>query len=368
MICQSDVVISSEKYDSYDEAVEAARKMRDKNDWFCYYEPDAYDDDLPPYDSAIMENWDNDQEVLIRVMKESQFHQERADDEEYLESVHQEVTFEEALKSEMIKLQALESGKVFYSHLYPDSQIKAEFEYDECKKDADSSLTLPANAGEIKSVMFKVDDAKVLWGDGVILQQSNLMKLLVACTSLEELYLRSPGLVPINSEFFEGITAAAPQLRELKVISISGLELPPHALKLIGKFFPNLTRLDVADCFSTEYNDWGVCWEEDPPLPYDEPLLDCVGNLPNLKRLDLGHGSHEMKRYLFDYSLKQNTLWKVRRMVELVTLDDDNMPEPFSSFAERKAARAKALREIVRNASGKYSEGVVELAKKEMDR
>ena len=180
--------------------------------------------------------------------------------------------------------------------------------------------------------------------------------------------MRSPGLVPINSEFFEGITAAAPQLRELKVISISGLELPPHALKLIGKFFPNLTRLDVADCFSTEYNDWGVCWEEDPPLPYDEPLLDCVGNLPNLKRLDLGHGSHEMKRYLFDYSLKQNTLWKVRRMVELVTLDDDNMPEPFSSFAERKAARAKALLAIVTNASGKYSKGVVELAKEEMDR
>jgi len=42
------------------------------------------------------------------------------------------------------------------------------------------------------------------------------------------------------------------------------------------------------------------------------------------------------------------------------------MQEPFSSWAQEDAARAKALHQIVENASGKYSEGVVKLAKKEL--
>eukprot|EP00986_Skeletonema_menzelii_P005035 scaffold1778_cov135-Skeletonema_menzelii.AAC.4 len=370
MICRSDVDISSEKYDSYEEAVDAAREMRDNSEWFTDYEPEDDEEDLPPYDSAVMENWDNDEEVLIRVMKESEYYEERAEDQEYLERVREKAMFEAALKSEMIKLQVEDSGgKVFYSHLYPDCQIPAEFEFDESKKDADSSFALPTNAGETKSIMFKIDhkvSENVFRGDDAVLQGSDLMKLLVACTSLEELYLRSSGFqTSIDSRFFEGIAAEAPHLcQTLKVLSISGLELPPLSLKAICKNFPNLIRLDASNCFSTNYNDWGLNYNDDPPLPYDEPLLECVGNLPNLKRLDLGHGSQEMQRYLFDYSLKHSTLMEVYRMVKLVTLDDDNMPEPFSSRAREDNARAKAVYEIVENASGKYTHGVVELARK----
>ena len=105
---------------------------------------------------------------------------------------------------------------------------------------------------------------------------------------------------------------------------------------------------------------------ESGALPYDGPLLECVGDLPNLRRLDLGHGDQEMQRYLFDYELGYRTLRDVEGMVDLVTLDRDNMPEPFASGAREDAARAKAFFQIVTNASGKYSESVVELAKKEM--
>ena len=98
----------------------------------------------------------------------------------------------------MIKIQVRDScGKVYYSRMYPDSQIPAEFEFDESKDD-DSKFVLPTNASEIKSVMYKVRDDKdhrdkVLRGDKTILYESDLMKLLIACTSLEELYLQSSG-------------------------------------------------------------------------------------------------------------------------------------------------------------------------------
>lgn len=380
MICRSDVDISSEKFDTYDEAVEAAREMRDNNDWFTDYEPedDGEEDDDPPYDSAVMQNWDNDEEVLIRVMKESEFYKERANDQKYLEQARTQAMFDAALKSEMIKLQVEDSGgKVFYSRLYPDCQIPAEFEFDETtkteKKDSDE-FVLPTNVSDVKSVMYKIDhkvNGKVFSdGDAELMKGSDLIKLLVECKSLEELYLRSSGFyTSIDSAFLEGVTAAAPHLcQTLKVLSINGFELPPWTLKVIGKHFPNLTRLDISDSFSTDY--WSgsdnYSDHESGALPYDEPLLECVGDLPNLRRLDLGHGDQEMQRYLFDYELGYRALRDVEGMVHLVTLDRDNMPEPFASGAREDAARAKAFFQIVTNASGKYSESVVELAKKEM--
>lgn len=70
-----------------------------------------------------MENWDNDEEILIRVMKQSEIDKERENDQQYLETAREKAIFEAALKSEMIKIQVKDSGgKVFYSHRYKDSQ------------------------------------------------------------------------------------------------------------------------------------------------------------------------------------------------------------------------------------------------------
>ena len=159
MICRTDIDISTDKYGSYDEAVQKAREIRDKSVWYEDYEPVG--DDLPPFNSAELKNWDNDEEILIRVMKQSAIDRERAADQEYLELAREKARFDAALKSELIKIQVKDSGgKVFYSRMYPDSQIPAEFEFDESKDD--SQFVLPTNAQEIKSVMYKVEDSREL--------------------------------------------------------------------------------------------------------------------------------------------------------------------------------------------------------------
>src|SRR6056300_1196060 len=113
-----------------------------------------------------MGNFDADVEVLIRVMKESEFQKEREEDEKCVERENVKDDFKKALKSEMVKLQVEASGdRVFYSRLYPGIQIPAEFEFDESEeKDSDdsSSFVLPTNACSIKSVMYKMD-SEVNW-------------------------------------------------------------------------------------------------------------------------------------------------------------------------------------------------------------
>ena len=372
MICRTDIDISSEKYSSYDKAVKKAREIRDNSDWYQDYEPKG--DDLPPFNSADLRNYDCDEEILIRVMKQSAIDKERADDQEYLELAREKARFEAALKSEMIKIQVRDGGgKVFYSRMYPDSQIPAEFEFDESKDD--SQFVLPSNASEIKSVMYKVKDNrdhrdKILRGDETILFESNLMKLLIACTSLEELYLKSSGFQTfVDDKFIEGVAAKAPHLKNtLKVLSVRNLQLPPWVFKAIGKSFPSLTRLDVSDTFSTEYwNDPDPFSDEASKLPYDEPLTECLQNLPHLKRLDLGAGDAEMRRYLHDYSLGHYAVQQATNLVDLVTMDRDNMPEPFSSYARKEEAREQALEIIVQNSSGKYSESIVKLARNKLN-
>lgn len=238
-------------------------------------------------------------------------------------------------------------------------KLRTEYEFDEEK---DMPFVLPSNASDIKTIMYKVNhkvNYKVIRGDKEALFESDLMKLLVACTSLEELYLQCTGFnCTIGQDFIEGVLSKAPHLSQtLKVFSINMFDLPPWVLEALPGF-ANLTRLDVSDCFQTEYcNDF-----EASVLPYDEPLIECLGNLPHLKRLDLGNGDPESRRYLHDYSLGHSALHNAKNMVELVTLENDNLPEPFSSSAREKAARKEAINQIVQNASGKYSEGVIKLA------
>jgi len=378
MICRTDVDVSTEKYSNYNEAVTKAREIRDNSEWFTDYEPPAGDDDLPPFNSRDLRNYDNDEEILIRVMKQSEIDKERADDQEYLELAREKARFEATLKSELVKIQVRDSGgKVFYSRMYPDSQIPAEFEFDESKDDG-SKFVLPTNANEIKSVMYKVRDDKdhrdkVLRGDKAVLFDSDLMKLLMACTSLEELYLQSSGFqTHLDKEFIEGVVTKAPHLKDtLKVLSVRGpgLELPPWTFKAIGKSFNNLTRLDVSDVFSTEY------WNDPDPfsdeyrnkMPYDEPLIECIRNLSHLRRLDLGNGDPEMRRYLYDYSLSHNAVRDAKDLVDNVTMDRDNMPEPFSSHAREEKAREEALNMIIKNASGEYSEALIKLARNKLN-
>ena len=102
-------------------------------------------------------------------------------------------------------------------------------------------------------------------------------------------------------------------------------------------------------------------------MPYDEPLIECLWNLPHLRRLDLGNGDPEMRRYLYDYSLSHNAVRDAKNLVDNVTMDRDNMPEPFSSHAREEEAREEALNMIIKNASGKYSEALIKLARNKLN-
>ena len=69
---------------TYEKAVKSARQARNSSEHFFCYEVEDEDDDLPPFDSADMQNYDNDEEVLIRVLREDEFRQEQKDDKECL--------------------------------------------------------------------------------------------------------------------------------------------------------------------------------------------------------------------------------------------------------------------------------------------
>jgi hypothetical protein len=96
MIAHSEVGISKKKFETYDKAVKYAKKRRDNSEWFDGYdddEEDDDDDDLPPWNSADLENYDNDEEVLIRVMKHSAIAKEIAEDKEFLKQARIQAQF-----------------------------------------------------------------------------------------------------------------------------------------------------------------------------------------------------------------------------------------------------------------------------------
>ena len=371
-------------YPSFAQAVEAARQARDSSEWFTDYEIEhETEDDLPPFDSAIMENYDNDDEVLIRVLREPEFRQEQADDEEFLQNHLAEEQLEAILKKEVVRIQVEESGNVFYSSGYSDFQVPAELEIDESKDTEKHQITqIPANgAASLKSLLFKVSSKSMshqaIMGYNEERHEScELIQLLQQCTELEELYLRCPFETEMCIEFVEALSKKAPHLsNSIKVYSMSGIELEPEALSKIGDVFPKLVRLDISDCFSTEH------WQEPDDfdygsssnLPYDKPFLECLQKLTCIQRIDLGNGDAEMRRYLYDYSLSRGAVQHAKEMIRnrfgsraRITMDEDNLPEPFADPSKEKAAKQQALMGISENMDGKYPEPVVSLAKEKL--
>ena len=109
MINRSDIDLSEKRFATYDEAVKEARKIRNRSEWFEDYEAED-GDDLPPYDSASMQNWDNDEELLIRVMKESEIDAEVEDNHEYMRSARDRAQLGAALEKELARVQIQQSG------------------------------------------------------------------------------------------------------------------------------------------------------------------------------------------------------------------------------------------------------------------
>lgn len=61
----------SKGFDEYADALQLARQVRDENEWFTDH--NFKEDDDAPFDSADMNNTDNDEEVLIQVLTKTDF-------------------------------------------------------------------------------------------------------------------------------------------------------------------------------------------------------------------------------------------------------------------------------------------------------
>jgi len=62
---------NKETFVNYEDALKFAREMRDNNEWFTDHTYTNSDD--APFDSSCMNDYDNDEELLIQVMTKTDF-------------------------------------------------------------------------------------------------------------------------------------------------------------------------------------------------------------------------------------------------------------------------------------------------------
>lgn len=160
-----------------------------------------------------------------------------------------------------------------------------------------------------------------------------LFRLLRACKSLEELYLRSDCVGDnLSIEFLEMMQKEAPHMMtSLRVLSLARIHVDPESIERMS-LFQNLEHLDLTYCFSVNhYNDFEEEYES--PLPYDDAMVSCIEALPKLKRLDIGNKDQEMQRYMHDYSLSRDCLSVLCSLMEdekdhvgIINRDESNEP------------------------------------------
>ena len=397
LIVRSNRERSDETYSSREDAVKAARKKRNRSEWFMdECEPDDDDDDddddrsrgynfqftnsdQPPYDSADLQNWDNDSEIRIEVMTVEEYEEQEASDEKFLCKARMQRRYNATVEEKIMQMQIKDAGRVYYPQRpNPNLTVKAELEVldyevgDDGKEEKEGDYNLkpveiPKNASSIKTLMYKggkqslskfMKDCRAMkeGDDHTATQQEQesigLLRILAACKSLEELHLQSSTFSDIISPaFISKMLSAAPHLQQsLKVLSLRRpFEIQPDALPSIGKF-KMLERLDISHTFSSEYYHGDYFDDDDSTggkaaLPYDEPLLECVKSIQELKRLDIGNGDGESQRYLFDYMLSTHALVEVAEGVTL-TMENHSVPEDWSSSERKDKAHHEALVKI----------------------
>lgn len=379
LICRTEVEVSDESYDTYQQAVKAAREIREG---LCEFDDGEWDAE-PPWDSADLENYDNDEETIVTVMTKSEYENDREEDRLYLEKENLRVEFQGKVKAGLLAEQSKASGggKVFYANPYraSDIDIPAELELNDT---ADlNEIKKKKDLSSIKSLCFQ--GTKEQWIPSLeywnckgkkedVPPQDLLLDVLPQCTSLQELHLKNNGRGSLSSGYMDKILEVAPHLAEtLKVLSFPRIEIDPEGVGSIAKF-QSLEHLDMWYCLSCEYYDFGNEFARDPyeeeDLPYDDSLSVCVESLENLTRLDLGYGDDELLRGIYDYALSRIVLDVIGNELEArdgeLTLEDSRKPQDFPDEASREAARKRVLLSLSENEVEKP--GIREMAKEEL--
>jgi len=352
-------------YETKQEAIECAKRTRDESCWFEDHPFEDHQD--PPYCSAIMENYDNDEEIVIDVLTEEEFDQAQADMESQLRRVASQKYFEAVLKKKLRKQQALAVGEVFYPYPVDDWKIPANLELYRTTTMEQAQAAAPnQDLSKVKSVLFQTDTTaeRADKSDLEFTSDSVLVQVLKKATELEEIHFMFQGggkIVKFGQAFFDMILEEAPHLSQtVKKLSINPGSLRyPNDLQILARFL-SLEHLDVAN--SLEYAavmDGGRHREDDPEPPFGDAMENVVSELKHLQRLDLGYGfdRNMLKEVLGSYLLAD-----LEDRINMVTMNDVREPDPWPSKMAEQEARKAALTEMKTH----ENEDIVALAKEEL--
>ena len=165
----------------------------------------------------------------------------------------------------------------------------------------------------VKTLMFRVAE-RVPPSESVL---EPLAVLASRCPRLEEIhYVEDLGARRDMTAVIEDLLHEAPHLRAtLKLLRLGGTDLCPDELGSLAGF-ASMERLDLTNCFTSEYYDFdGGCYEIEEPEhhPYDLSLHKVVKSMRNLQQLDLGYGDQDMVRYFWDYCVSRHGMQRVQR-------------------------------------------------------
>ena len=287
-------------------ALAKARELRNASEHF-EHDGDGDGDSAfgaePPYDSAVLENWDNDSEILIEVMPLAAYTDRVVRRGQAIEAKGKALQRAAESKEACTQAAIKAAGTVHYS--WPPRKgvdVPAELEID-LSQGTFQGLD-PALCAAVTTLL--VDEGRRSGNGGHQATNDEFGALLAKFGALEELHWHN---ATASEERVEAVLAAAPQLcSRVKVLSMPWPRiLDPDALRLLAAFAAVHT-LSLRNGFSTEHYDHDYDCHDDEAeevMPYDEPLQACLCAMESLKVLELGHGDPESQRYLFRYALSQ---------------------------------------------------------------
>ncbi|KAH8065682.1 N-acetylgalactosamine 4-sulfate 6-O-sulfotransferase [Aureococcus anophagefferens] len=296
LLHQSQVTVHG-PYATVAAAVEQARDVRDGCGRFP---PRTAATGPPPWDSGA-EAGDRDADTSVEVLDERAYAARRDGDAAALRRARARDVFARRVAAEMRGAQVRAAGRVHYSDPPEAYDIRADLDVD-----AAAARELEEAAVEAAATLRFAVGAATPPGEAA----AALVALVARCGALAELH-------------YDGRSA------------------PRGAADACG-----LERLDVSDCFSSEFFDH----EADPPVyPYDAPLAACFERLPRLRYVDFGHGDDDALATFWGYCFSQDRVEALRERfpaVECSMAEAKHSPLPHP-FPGGSLAHEEALFDIV---------------------
>jgi hypothetical protein len=311
-------------FDTEKEAIAAALKVRRSSPYFEDWAEDHFKKSPPPWDSTEGENYDNDEEQRIRVMRRSAYDAEQASNAALLAKAAADAV-KAASKAKKQKQAALsKSGRVHYYFPGPPRGVDSPASVEAVIGKDGAAYAVPrgqvlsiatsshsivdtAALAECKSLLVhgRGDDAASSMQDDLECYKRGISALLEACTSLLELHWHdAKGISEVLTGRVDGSPDDAAQLPETRLSrSLRVLSIPysrcfaPEDLEDLARFRA-LERLDLRGSLELEYGignpkcyrdpyDSDEGGEDDEPMPYSNGMLAVADANTRLKEIDL---------------------------------------------------------------------------------